>query len=337
MKKPLVSVLMAVYNGEKYIDQAIESILTQTFTNFELLIVNDGSIDRSVAIINSYKDRRIHLVHHEINQGLVATRNYLLELAQGDYIATLDCDDISVPKRLATQVAFMERHPDVAVCGSWVKTTGKQKFLWRYPTDSNIILARMLFDCPIANSSSMIRRMMLIRHNNYFYRSGYAPAEDYDLWSRVSRHSRIANIPKILIYYRIHDQQTSNQVRVIDGDIHAGRVRREQIERLGIEPTKEDSVIHQQLGMWMFQPNHEFVLQAKVWLERLQEANRQRLIYPEPTFSQVLGERWYLTCRRATKLGWWVWHKFWESPLSRSTNLKLKSKIKFGVLCALNH
>ena len=131
---PLVTVLMPVYNGEKYLKEAIESILNQTFKDFEFLIINDGSTDNSVKIIQSFNDLRIRLIHNESNIGLIKTLNKGLKLSNGKYIARMDCDDVSLPKRLSVQINFMEKHPEIGVCGSWVKIIGlEQKFINKYP------------------------------------------------------------------------------------------------------------------------------------------------------------------------------------------------------------
>ena len=130
---PLVTVLMSVYNGEKYLERAIKSILNQTFKDFEFLIINDGSTDNSVKIIQSFNDLRLRLIHNESNIGLIKTLNKGLKLSNGKYIARMDCDDISLPKRLSIQASFMEKYPEIGVCGSWVKIIGLgKKFINKY-------------------------------------------------------------------------------------------------------------------------------------------------------------------------------------------------------------
>ena len=118
---PKITVLMPVYNGEKYLRESVDSILNQTFTDFELLIINDGSTDSSMEILNSYSDSRIRIVTNEVNLRLIKTLNKGIDLATGEYIARMDCDDIADPKRLEIQLQYMEKHPDVAVCGTGVK------------------------------------------------------------------------------------------------------------------------------------------------------------------------------------------------------------------------
>ncbi|MEL4306297.1 glycosyltransferase family 2 protein [Methanococcoides sp. LMO-2] len=163
MKDFKVSVIMPVYNAEKYLKDAIESILNQSFKNFELLIINDGSNDKSKAIIESHNDSRIRLLNNEENSGLAKVRNKGIYEAKGEYIAWLDADDISHPLRLEKQVKLLDSHPDVGICGTWVKTIGtKVTHKWRYPTNPNFIRGRMLFDDPLATSSVMLRKKLFI-------------------------------------------------------------------------------------------------------------------------------------------------------------------------------
>ena len=143
---PKVTVLMPVYNGSKYLKAAIDSILSQSFTDFEFLIINDGSTDDSVKIINSYHDQRIKLIDNKINQGLVAVLNQGLKLAIGEYIARMDSDDFSTCNRLSQQVRFMDKHNDIGVLGSWVKIMkGSDEFLGRYFLNHEEIKANLLF------------------------------------------------------------------------------------------------------------------------------------------------------------------------------------------------
>lgn len=211
---PKVTVLMPVYNGEKYLREAIESILDQTFTDFEFLIINDGSTDGSVGIVESYKDRRIRLVHNEKNLGLIASLNRGMELARGEYIARMDCDDISLPLRLEKQVVFMDAHPEIGVCGSWAKVidengnvngsikalTGKsiKRLCWR--------------PSPFIHPTCIIRSSLLKENR---YSEGYPHAEDYELWLRLSKKTVFFNLKDYLLYYRIHLGNVTNRDRIL--------------------------------------------------------------------------------------------------------------------------
>src|ERR1035438_6976532 len=205
---PRVTVLMPVHNGAPYLREAMASILSQTFADFEFLIVDDGSSDPSAEIIRSFRDPRIRLVSNGANLGLVETLNRGMLLARGCYLARMDCDDISHPERLALQVSYMDMHDDVAVCGSWIKAFGSQRFVKRYPLTDDHIRAHLLFENALAHPSVMMRRDVFILER-LFYDGNHAQAEDYELWTRVPGSFKFANLDRILLYYRKHRQQVT--------------------------------------------------------------------------------------------------------------------------------
>jgi len=207
MKNPEVTVLMSVYNGEKYLREAIDSILNQTFTDFEFLIVNDGSTDRTVEILRSYDDPRIKIVDNEKNIGLTKSLNIGLMIARGEYIARMDADDVSAPERLEKEVEFLETHRDYAVVGSFAKILNEDSevisFMDRPIEDAQI---REFFrrDNGIAHGSAMIRMRCLLDVD--FYDESIARAQDYDLWLRLSEKYKLANIPEYLYMWRKHNE-----------------------------------------------------------------------------------------------------------------------------------
>lgn len=203
---PKVTVLMPVYNGEKYLREAIDSILDQTFTNFEFIIIDDGSLDNSVEIIKSYQDPRIRLIKNEHNQGLVYSLNLGLSLAQGKYVARMDCDDISLPERLQKQIEFLDKNAEIAVVGTWVKIFNEKKgnqTTWQCPIDSLSIKWNLLFHNPIPHSSVMFRKDIIL--SNHGYSQEMLDVEDYDLWRRLASKVLLANLPSVLLFYRQHD------------------------------------------------------------------------------------------------------------------------------------
>ncbi len=204
MKDPKVTVLMPVYNGQKYLRPAIESILNQTYKDFEFLIINDGSKDNSLDIIKRYadKDSRIRLITRP-NKGLVATLNEGLAKARGEYIARMDCDDISLKKRLKTEVDYLDSHPDVGLVGSnYSIIDGRGKVLvstnvFTHPDDLKLCLVTCN---QYGHGSVMIKRSVLKQVGNYDKSVGHL--EDYDLWIRISRVTRVANIEEPLYRWR---------------------------------------------------------------------------------------------------------------------------------------
>ncbi|WP_052746042.1 glycosyltransferase family 2 protein [Sulfurovum lithotrophicum] len=207
MNTPMISVVMPVYNGEKYLNEAIDSILHQTYTDFEFIILNDGSTDRTEEIILSYDDPRIVYVKNEENLQIVKTLNKGIALAKGKYIARMDADDISLPERFKKQVEFMEENPDIDVCGTWVKTIGYNVEQWQYPVGHEQIKSYLLFDSALAHPS-VIFRSTVFEHINY--EEAYNKAEDYALWVELSKEHTLHNLPLYLLQYRLHPGQTES-------------------------------------------------------------------------------------------------------------------------------
>ena len=209
---PLISVILPVYNAENYVATAIESILTQTFTDFELLIFNDGSSDKSKEIIQQYNDPRIKLFDDSVNAGLVTRLNMGIELATGKYIARMDADDVSSPERFKKQVDFLENNPAIGVCGAWTyelaNTHDTIQRVYKYLVTHEEICVKLLRQNSFAHPVVMMRRSILMDHA-IRYEQDYFPSEDFRLWTRLKKVTRFYNIPQTLLYYRVHPKQTS--------------------------------------------------------------------------------------------------------------------------------
>ena len=165
---PLVSVVMPVYNAQKYLNKAIDSILAQTYKDFEFIIINDGSTDNSLQIIKKYqkKDKRI-IVKNKKNKGIVAALNDGIKLSRGKYLARMDADDISLPSRFEVQVNFMEKNSKIGVCGTWVEVFGEinKNYLLKFPINNELLKIRLLFSVPFAHPSIMMRRDLVVQYN----------------------------------------------------------------------------------------------------------------------------------------------------------------------------
>ena len=209
---PLVSVLMPVYNSDLYIQRAIESILNQTFNNFEFLIINDCSTDNSLEIINSFKDSRIIVLNTNENSGISKTLNYGLKQAKGKYIIRMDSDDISFPLRIENQIKFLEENPEYVLCGSNYSIIGsKNKVI--LPKEHNTIKANLLQSCCVAHPTVAINKEYLDK-NNLLYTSEMEPAEDYYLWSQLIFKGKFYNLQEELLDYRVHEKQISQKNKI---------------------------------------------------------------------------------------------------------------------------
>ncbi len=207
---PKISVIMPAYNAEKYIAEAIDSILGQTFGDFEFIILNDCSKDRTEEIILSYDDPRIVYVKNEENMGVARTLNRGLDLAKGEFIARMDADDISLPERFAKQVAYMNRHKNCGICGSNTILFGERltPSPFCFSKKNNSIFADMLFNSPFAHPSVMLRANILKKYNLY-YDYAFERVEDYHLWYRLLQVSKGYNIQEPLLRYRMHPNQVT--------------------------------------------------------------------------------------------------------------------------------
>ncbi len=213
---PKISVVMPAYNAERFIKQAIESILAQTFTDFEFIIINDGSKDATEGIIKSFLDPRIVYIENPENRGLSYSFNHGIRAARGKYIARMDADDVSLPVRFKTQFDFLETHPDISILGSSmieIDENGRRKiFLRREPTHLGIKWSS-LFSTPMYHPTIMARTEVLREHQ---YNEELSNSEDYELWSRLlfKTHVRFANIVRPLFYYRAYSTSFTQSVNL---------------------------------------------------------------------------------------------------------------------------
>lgn len=208
-KQIKISVIMPVYNCEAYIKDAVDSILNQTFQNFELIIIDDASTDATVSIIKKYKDQRIQLKEKPKNSGYTTSLNYGLSIAKGEYIARMDGDDISLPERFLKQISFLDNNQDVILCGSLLSIIGTDEIIALPEYHEDIKLGLLKGNC-IAHPSVMFRNLKW-EENSISYNTTKEPAEDYDLWSRLLGIGKLHNLQEVLINYRVHNAQVSKK------------------------------------------------------------------------------------------------------------------------------
>jgi glycosyltransferase involved in cell wall biosynthesis len=327
MDTPAITVLMPVYNGEKYLAQAIQSILGQTFEDLELLIIDDGSTDRTSEIIKQFGDPRIRAINNEKNIGLIGTLNKGIGLASGRYIARMDCDDWTAPDRLSKQWSFMEIHPEVGICGTWVKTIRESEGgLWVYPTSNADIRCRMLFSCTLAHPSVMIRRAMLAE-NHLEYAASYIYAEDYELWSRCMDHCSLANLPEPLLNYRLHESSTV-ALHAVEQRQTVKRIQHNILKRMNIEVSGDELDLHYQIGRGGLVADLDALDRVDAWLSRLAKANQISRYFPEPEFRRTLALFWLIVCRSMLSLGPIVARRFSKSKHINGLSFPRLARIK---------
>jgi hypothetical protein len=325
---PTVSVVMPVFNVAPFVAQSLGSILGQTFGDIEVIVVDDGSADGTVAEVRKMADRRVHLVEFPSNRGVVAALNEGLDRAQGTFLARMDGDDISHPKRLARQLAFLDRHPPIGICGTAWSFFGARGGADRYRSGSAELKAGLLFGSPFSHPTILARRDLLERHH-IRYDPAYEAAEDYELWARLARVTEMANLPQVLFHQRIHPGSVSHVQRPRQ-EAAARQVRRDLLDWLGLggasRPAGTDdgeAGIHERIVRASItgaepDPGPLFLAEAGAWLLQVIEANRHSRRFDQDGLSHVIQKHWYKICRNlwsATRASA-VEAAFLASPLS---------------------
>lgn len=208
---PLVSILMPVYHTAPYLREAMDSMLSQTFSDFELIVLNDCSPDNAEEILDAYDDLRIVRYKGEKNVGLSNVLNVGIDMARGTYIARMDSDDISLPNRLQVQVDYLNSHPEIDLVSVGMQLFGAKEEVWIREQNPEKVKINALFHSPVLHASCVWRKESFEKHNLRFIQE-MVPAEDYDLWTRaLLKGLKLVNLPDVLYGYRIHDAQATLQ------------------------------------------------------------------------------------------------------------------------------
>ena len=286
MRHPDISVVMSVYNGSNHLKPAIESILNQSFSDFEFLIINDASTDNSLGIIKSYDDKRIVIINNEGNLGLTKSLNKGITLAKGDYIARMDCDDICVSTRLQKQYDYLEDNKDIAVCGTNYNIISGSNS--NFPLDNETLKVKLFQGKNlVAHPSTMFRRELFDRFN-IRYDETVKYAQDFKLWVDIAQKFKIVNLAEPLLKYRIHSQQISNtkskeQKKVVE------KICLVQLNNLlGDKICKNDLSLHLQFIHETEVNNLTTLNKIENWVHQLIAKNNEKLIYETIVFRREL-------------------------------------------------
>lgn len=225
MDKPLVSVIIAAYNEEYYIKDAIESVLLQTYVNLEIIIINDGSIDNTEAILLKFNDKRIKYIKNNHNLKLIESLNIGLSLSNGKYIARFDADDICYPDRIEKQVSFMESNPDIGLSGAQLEVFGNTIGYMNYPLTHEDIILNLFITSSFGNNTVIFRKELFKKYSLYFP-LGYIHSEDYKLWTKWVMFTKTANLNIYLVKYRNHEKSVSVKYRKLQRETR-NRIRAE--------------------------------------------------------------------------------------------------------------
>lgn len=238
----MISVVMPVFNCGSYLAEAIESILNQNFSDFEFIIVNDGSTDNSLEIINSYRDKRITTIHLNTKRGQYPARNIGLSVAIGKYICVMDGDDVSLPDRLDIQFHFMEANPGIGIAGSQVKFIGNRDKISLRPEIYEELKVQLLMNNCFVHPSLMIRNQFRKKYK-LNYKTNYNFAADYDFLVRSMQYFPVVNLPDILLNYRWHDKQITS-CHFKEQQMIADKIKIFQLRNFGINATSGEKILH---------------------------------------------------------------------------------------------
>jgi len=283
MNNPLVSVVMASYNEEAFIGEAIDSVLHQSFDDFEFIIINDGSTDKTESIILSYTDKRIKYIKNDTNIKLIASLNKGLTLAQGKYIARMDADDICELNRFQKQVEFMEANPEIGISGAQLSLFGKETGFMNYPLTHEEIKLRLFVTSSFGNNVVIFRRDIMEKNQLYFPK-GYIHAEDFKCWTNWVLLTKTANLDVDLVRYRSHQNSVSFKNRTLQRETR-NRIRAEYVCSIF------DLGNHSEVAN---------IVTGKISLKKVRaistilKLNLEKKIFENEKLKEILFELWYL-------------------------------------------
>lgn len=318
MKSPEISVIMSVFNTpEEYLKKSIESILTQTYKNFEFLIINDGSKDYINKILKNYNDDRIKIIYNKTNIGLTKSLNIGLKAAKGCYIARMDADDISMRDRLEKQYDYMENNHEIDILGTHAYILGTKKIIMRrvFHPNQEITRIRMLFyDAGFVHPSVFIRKKFL-DNNELLYNEKIKKAQDYDLWVRSLQYGKLSLLTEPLLEYRIHNEQISKKSKD-NQKYYSDMIKKEQLHHLDKNFSKKELDIHFNfLDETLYYDPNEIIS----YFKKLIFINNEKNIYNKYLFERELKAIWFqrmlkrLILSKKTEM---IWNKFTLKALS---------------------
>lgn len=280
---------MSVYNEEKFLKAAIDSILNQTFSDFEFIIINDASSDTSRDIITSYNDPRIVFIENKENIGLTKSLNIGIKIAKGKYIARMDADDISLPERLQSQYDFMENNQRIDICGTnyRVLDTEEEKIL---PTDDDDIKIKLFSGInPIAHPTVMVRGKSLTE-KRLFYNEKIKYAQDFEFWTRALPFFNFSNLSTTLLLYRKHSNQITNRKTEDQQNIVANSLLN-LLKLLGISASEKEQNLHLSLLQTTFLSSKEEIEASIEWVDVLKKKNMEKNFFSPESFNKELNTK----------------------------------------------
>jgi glycosyltransferase involved in cell wall biosynthesis len=338
---PLVTVLMPAYNSAKYIGEAIESILNQSFTDFELLIIDDKSTDNTLATAEHYaeKDKRIRILANEVNLGQGITLNKGINAGDSKYFARMDSDDLCTTNRLAKLIEKMESSPEIAILGSWLSIFPEHKICKSPVKNDEAILCEFIRSMPVFGPTQIFRRELMVKHNLSFKPIRYA--EDYTLLvDALLAGLKIDNLPEVLYLYRQHPNQTI-ATNMYDCFQNAYKATCRLLEKIGFRPDPTEVMTHNCIFKYIllieeFNKDPSILLKMKNYIEALIDHNTAYKFFPEQLFNTMILESWFIGLNCLPKLNRSIYNRYYHAFKYRKTApISFTAKLKFWIKCHL--
>lgn len=329
---PVVSVVMSAYNAESFLHEAIESVLNQTFQQFELIIINDGSTDSTLSIIKSFQDHRIKIIENDKNRGLIYSLNKGIELSKGKYIARMDADDICMPSRLENQVRMFELNQNAVIVGSnyYLLYQSKLKHI-KNRNDSDYQKAVLIFTPCFCHPTVMMKN--IFSQYNLSYHPNFLHAEDFKLWTDMAQYGTFLNVAKPLLKYRHHTKQVSNQYHENQLKISSD-IRSAYLQKLGFKITDEQLNIINLIGDNIFIRTLESLEAIEMVLLLLHKQNNTLQVFNTTSFSNFLLKFWFDSCGN-TSLGLTAYHLFFKSQIASLSHVTSRQKLILFAKCCI--
>ncbi len=325
---------MIVFNGANHVSDAIKSILNQTHTNFELIIVDDGSTDNTLSILESINDNRIKIIKHQKNLGSLNARITALNASIGEYIAILDSDDISMPNRLEIQYKFLENNPEYGLIGGLAETidnNGKSiKQIKGLALSSKETQVITLFKNCFIHSCIMYRKTML---DKFGWDKKVEGSEDFQLITDIITTLKVKNLPNILGQYRQHEKNLTNNSKLIERNTK--RIILKQLYTLGLNPSDDILKLHMNFKKKVIHVDHKIIFSMLDWLDKLFNANKKKKIYPNPEYFTKISGYWFNIIDNPLIFTPKFLKPYFKSPIMRNSNRSYFQHLKFFFKCIL--
>jgi len=314
MPKPELSIIMPLYNSELFVGKAVESLLSQSYSDFELIIVNDCSTDGSMETLKQFNDPRINILYNETNQGIVFSRNKGQEVATGRFIAPFDSDDVAMPDKFKLQIDFLKKHTNYSMIGSWVRMIDEHgnllKKSWKLNAKPEQIPAILFFRNYFVQSAVTMQREAIPKQG---YRKGYDLVEDWMMWHEIAAKYPVWNLPEFLVKYRVHQQGNSQN--------DPAQLRRKDklmfeflFQNLGLHPASNDFELYSLIKNKQT-VNYRQLKAIGIILDKIADVNRNSGIYDQKQLLKVLRNRWLKVCLKTQNKIYRVPFDFFKSRL----------------------